>query len=88
MDETLTRRELVAELRQASGSTRLAEAAFERALGLLGLDDSQSFSELELLLICKALIREGGAIRERAESLAMDTLRLSVERESTWPEAA
>jgi hypothetical protein len=88
MDETLTRRELVAELRQASGSTRLADAAFERALGLLGLDDAQSFSELELLLICEALIREGGAIRERAERLATDTLRISVQRESTRPKAA
>jgi|GEM_PF-5359417 hypothetical protein len=88
MDDTLNRSELVAELRQVSGSAQLADAAFERALGLLGLDDAQSFSELELLLICAALIREGGAIRERAESLAMDTLRLSVERESTRPEAA
>ena len=88
MDGTLTRSELVAELREASGSTRLADAAFERALGLLGLDDAQSFSELELLLICEALIREGGAIRERAELLAMDTLRLSVERDADRPEAA
>jgi hypothetical protein len=88
MDETLNRSELVAELRQTSASARLADAAFERALGLLGLDDAQSFSELELLLICEALIREGGAIRERAELLAMDTLRLSVGREAERPKAA
>ncbi|HJN93352.1 MAG TPA: hypothetical protein QGF05_11600 [Dehalococcoidia bacterium] len=88
MDGTLTRNELIAELREASGSARLADAALERALGLLGLNDAQSFTELELLLICEALIREGGTIRERAELLAMDTLRLSVERDAEQPEAA
>ena len=73
-----TRTQLLAELRTIAESPRRAKQALDRAASLVGIRDKERLNQNELLLICEALAREGGAVQQWAETLATDTIHDAV----------
>lgn len=70
-----TRSELLQQLQPAAGSAQRARTLVEGAVDLLGIGSDEILAMQDLLLICEALAREGGAVQRTAEVIAAAALR-------------
>lgn len=70
-----TRSDLLRQLQPAAGSAQRARNLVEGAANLLGIGSEEMLAMQDLLLICEALAREGGAVQRTAEAIAAAALR-------------